>query len=122
MYQRRDQKEVSEILPHLFLSGIRCRTAAFTNASALAITDYDFGKPQWAVAYKFCMLCDQNDESRDLFYAAVNDGVSFIEEQLGLSRDVIVYCGLGISRSASVVVAYVMKHQNMKFPDALLFV
>lgn len=48
--------------------------------------------------------------------------MSFIEEQLRLSRDVIVYCGLGISRSASVVIAYVMKHKNLKFPDALQFV
>lgn len=82
MYQRQDQKEVSEILPNVFLSGIRCRVDTFCNTSALAITDYDFGKPQWALDYKFCMLCDQNDESEELFYTAIREGVQFIEEQL----------------------------------------
>ena len=70
---------MSEILPHLFLGGIRCKAENFVNASALAITDYDLGRPSWAVDYKYCELSDQNDESAELFFEAVNSGIKFIE-------------------------------------------
>ena len=68
------------------------------------------------------MLCDQNDEDPQLFNTAIREGVEFIEQQLAKPRDVVVYCGLGVSRSASVVIAYVMKHQNLTFPEALRLV
>lgn len=38
------------------------------------------------------------------------------------STNVLVHCMAGISRSATIILAYLMKYRNMKYSDAYLFV
>ncbi|EKE41809.1 hypothetical protein ENUP19_0248G0081 [Entamoeba nuttalli] len=46
----------------------------------------------------------------------------FIDENIKRSRAVLVHCECGVSRSASVVIAYMMKKYNMNYENALRFV
>ncbi|KAG0266517.1 hypothetical protein BG011_002007 [Mortierella polycephala] len=46
----------------------------------------------------------------------------FIEEAKSLGGKVLVHCQLGVSRSASLVIAYMMKTQQMKLTEAYDFV
>ncbi|KAF9180568.1 hypothetical protein BGZ51_006098 [Haplosporangium sp. Z 767] len=50
------------------------------------------------------------------------EAFEFIEEAKNLGGKVLVHCQLGVSRSASLVIAYVMKTQQMKLTDAYDFV
>lgn len=45
--------------------------------------------------------------------------MAFIEEQVGLARRVLVHCDAGRSRSASVILAYVMHKRNLTCNEAL---
>jgi protein-tyrosine phosphatase len=43
----------------------------------------------------------------------------FIENCLRKDGKVLVHCHAGISRSSTIILAYLIKHQNMSFEDAL---
>jgi len=47
--------------------------------------------------------------------------LDFLETTLSVSSNnkVLVHCRAGVSRSASVVIAFLMKHENISFDDAL---
>lgn len=48
--------------------------------------------------------------------------IEFIAEGRATGTGVYVHCKFGVSRSATIVIAYVMQSMNMKFVDALAFV
>ncbi|ODV64401.1 dual specificity protein phosphatase family protein, partial [Ascoidea rubescens DSM 1968] len=45
-----------------------------------------------------------------------------IESNLNKNLRILIHCQCGVSRSASLVVAYIMKLKNLKFSDAYCFV
>lgn len=49
---------------------------------------------------------------------ALKAGVEFIEKSLASQQPVLVHCIAGASRSASVVIAYLMLKRNMSFEEA----
>lgn len=46
-------------------------------------------------------------------------GVEFIEAAIEKENNILVHCEYGISRSASFVIAYIIKHDKVHFEDAL---
>lgn len=50
---------------------------------------------------------------------ALCDGLWFLEQQTIRGRPTLVHCKQGISRSATLIVAYIMKHRRMNLATAL---
>ncbi len=46
------------------------------------------------------------------------EAVEFIEAELSQNHNVFVHCSRGASRSVSVILAYLMKTENLSYPDA----
>lgn len=51
------------------------------------------------------------DEINELIYEYIRKG-----------KNVLVHCMAGMSRSATIIISYLMKYENMTFKEALLFV
>ncbi|XP_037934969.1 dual specificity protein phosphatase 19-like [Teleopsis dalmanni] len=58
----------------------------------------------------------------DLFAGLMQDAFTYIKEAKLTNGIVLVHCNAGVSRSASVVIAYLIKHCQMKFDDAYAYV
>ncbi len=48
----------------------------------------------------------------------IEEAVGFIHECLSRSRNVLVHCQLGVSRSATVIIAYFMRYHDMGLREA----
>lgn len=46
--------------------------------------------------------------------------IKFIEESVSKGGHVLVHCQAGMSRSGAVVIAYIMKHSNLSYQEALV--
>jgi protein-tyrosine phosphatase len=51
-----------------------------------------------------------------------DEGVDFIKEAVDSHQSILVHCNAGVSRSASFVIAYMMREQGMHFQEAFDFV
>jgi len=61
-----------------------------------------------------------NDVSSESILDNLEDGLRYIDECIAnKSGDILIHCAAGMSRSASVVIAYLMTRQNMTLDDAL---
>jgi len=59
-------------------------------------------------------------DSPSFEYLPLFDGaVDFIERRLNEGSSVIVHCNAGVSRSATIVVAFMMKHCKMSLQQAI---
>ena len=59
---------------------------------------------------------------QDNFFEYLNVAFTFIEKQRKKNRNIMVHCQCGVSRSASIVIAYIMFDQKLGFHDALALV
>lgn len=65
---------------------------------------------------------DDSPEDAQALKDILQQCIQFIEQETAKQRRVLVHCGAGISRSATVVVAYVMRYKQMSFTEALQYV
>lgn len=71
------------------------------------------------ISYKFIEVYDLPSFSiKNIF----NECFLYIENIRLLSRRLYVHCNAGISRSPTIIIAYVMKHLNICFEDAFKFI
>ena len=69
--------------------------------------------------YKVIKLTDTEESNiKDEIPAAID----FIHENIELGNKILVHCFAGKSRSASVVIAYLMKYNDMNLGQALHYV
>jgi atypical dual specificity phosphatase len=70
------------------------------------------------ICYKLVSIPDSPNHRIDLLF---DECFEFINSALANGGTVLVHCFQGVSRSASVVIAYLMKYKKMKFDRAFEF-
>ena len=68
-----------------------------------------------------CLHLKLRDKSSFDLTEHLDDAVSFIRQAIDDRGKVLVYCHRGVSRSASCVIAYMVKQRSMTVKDALSF-
>eukprot|EP00347_Sterkiella_histriomuscorum_P008975 403343011 len=93
---------MNEILPNLYLSGMQ-PTAQFPDQ----------------FEYKIIEISDDIESN---IHQHLDECVAFIRKRIDSGKTVLVHCAAGVSRSASVITAYVMSVKCLSRDDALAFV
>jgi len=66
--------------------------------------------------------CKLDDLSTESLNTHLQEALKFIDEAKSSSSKVLVHCAMGISRSSSVVIAYIMRERGFTFEQAKAFV
>jgi len=78
-------------------------------------------EPPFPETFKYHVIPVEDNSSEDLL-ARIPAAIEFIEKSLAEGGNVFVHCANGISRSPTVVTAYLMKTRNLSTEEALAFV
>eukprot|EP01091_Cochliopodium_minus_P015836 TRINITY_DN5736_c0_g1_i1.p1 TRINITY_DN5736_c0_g1~~TRINITY_DN5736_c0_g1_i1.p1 ORF type:complete len:154 (-),score=28.98 TRINITY_DN5736_c0_g1_i1:39-500(-) len=68
----------------------------------------------------FC--CDLGDRMTQVIKDQFENTNKLIEEEISKGNSVLVHCAAGQSRSAAIVLAFIMKNKKMKLEEAFSFV
>ncbi|ETK86960.1 hypothetical protein L915_08481 [Phytophthora nicotianae] len=130
---RDDDAEPSQILEHVFLGSRthardkellqRLRITHILNVTPPKKMDPVAGVPNFfekdkVFTYRRCSIFDNKAED----ISGVLEGCIAFMDQAKYYGRILVHCNKGVSRSSSMVVAYLMKLRSMSFEQALAFV
>jgi len=116
--------KMQEIAPGLFLGGSRAAydldlLTANNITHILQVTD-EFKTKHRNIKYKVIPAQDRLDYDLSQHF---EDCIAFIDKVLSKKeRAILVHCLAGISRSPSVVIAYMIKKYNLTYEEALALV
>ena len=72
------------------------------------------------ILYKKYPLYDNNRESIKQYFEDVYDKILLYQES-NENKNILIHCFMGASRSASIVLYYLMKKHNMSLNDSIIF-
>ncbi|XP_041951152.1 dual specificity protein phosphatase 10 [Alosa sapidissima] len=121
-----ENAELTPILPFLYLGNEhdaqsldqmqRFNIGYVLNVTThLPLYHYDLG----LLCYKRLPATDSNKQNLRQYF---EEAFEFIEEAHQAGQGVLIHCQAGVSRSATIVIAYLMKHSWMTMTDAYKFV
>lgn len=121
-----ENAELTPILPFLFLGNERdaqdlelmqrMDVGFILNVTThLPLYHYELG----LFKYKRLPASDSNKQNLRQYF---EEAFEFIEEAHRAGRGLLIHCQAGVSRSATIVIAYLMKHTWMTMTDAYKFV
>ncbi|XP_061097026.1 dual specificity protein phosphatase 10 isoform X2 [Conger conger] len=121
-----ENAELTPILPLLFLGNERdaqdlellqrLNIGFVLNVTThLPLFHYDCG----LLSYKRLPATDSNKQNLRQYF---EEAFEFIEEAHRAGQGLLIHCQAGVSRSATIVIAYLMKHTWMTMTDAYKFV
>jgi protein-tyrosine phosphatase len=76
---------------------------------------YGYPKPFSGISYLYINIDDDPDED---IYAHFDKAVDFVRSHIAAGSSVYVHCAAGVSRSATIVIAYLMAEHNMTLEEA----
>ncbi|KAL7721286.1 protein-tyrosine-phosphatase [Entamoeba marina] len=120
---KNEVRKVTQILPNLFLTN---RTSAqdhntfrdYNIGAVLSLTTNTANYPD-GVKSKHIHI---QDSFFFLIQPYLEESFKFINEMMNNNLNVLVHCEIGLSRSASAVIAYLMKTNKWTFKKAFLYV
>ncbi|XP_041353901.1 dual specificity protein phosphatase 18-like [Gigantopelta aegis] len=117
----KQMSSISSITEEVFLSGVTAVASEdtltkhnITHSLNLARELQDFEYP----VHVECLRVSLRDASDEDLYPRLHDLVDHIHQVVGRGGRIVVHCVAGISRSASVCIAYLVKHHEMTLNDA----
>ncbi|XP_026855600.2 dual specificity protein phosphatase 10 isoform X1 [Electrophorus electricus] len=121
-----ENAELTTVLPFLYLGNERdaqdldqmqrMNIGYILNVTThLPLYHYDLG----LFSYKRLPATDSNKQNLRQYF---EEAFEFIEEAHQAGKGLLIHCQAGVSRSATIVIAYLMKHTWMTMTDAYKFV
>ncbi|ELP91615.1 dual specificity protein phosphatase, putative [Entamoeba invadens IP1] len=114
---------VTEILPTIFLTSRHSAEDELTykqnDISAVLSLTTNNAKYPTDVQTKHCHV---QDSFFFLLDQTLDESLEWIDTMVSSGKKVLVHCEVGMSRSASVVLAYLMKHNTWNFKTAFLYI
>jgi hypothetical protein len=115
--------EVSCVIPGLYLSGIsvardeaKLRELGITRVVCCCMwSEFPESEEIPGVSYYRVDVEDMSREPIDMYFEEASD---FISESLENRENVLVHCRSGVSRSSTIVLAFLMNSMNMRLFDA----
>ena len=117
----KNDKNAIEIIPHLYLGSMACASnlEELKSKNITHILCCGLGLklffPEKFKYHKIDLVDKETEQIRKYFDETNN----FISEAIAIGGNVLVHCYAGISRSSSIVIAYLMKSKKMRFIKAL---
>ncbi|KAF8935757.1 hypothetical protein EDD21DRAFT_381783 [Dissophora ornata] len=68
------------------------------------------------------LVDDMYDNGVDSLWKHIENCVAFVDEARKANARILIHCRVGVSRSATIVIAYLMAHYNLSLVDAYLMV
>ena len=112
--------KIHEIFKNLFMTsadGLKSSNEHFPNILSLVAVE-----PRPNCNHMILPFDDDPDPKKMDISVYFDQTHDFIAKALAKNEKVLVHCHMGISRSATIVISYIMKTQKMGWFDALLFV
>lgn len=129
LFEINNSGNLHEIVPNLFLGnqfathpdtlyqhGIECVYNVGGKQTDLNYNRYKL------TAHSIIEISDSPDAAKKMLDEVIPHGVSFIDKCFENRKRVLVHCAMGVSRSATVVTAWLMKRYGMSRDEALLLV
>ena len=117
----KNDKSLCEIIPHLYISSFagasnleELKSKNITHIVCCGLGLKAFFPDQFK--YHKINLIDKETENIRKYFDETN---KFINDAMLNNGNILVHCYAGISRSTSIIIAYLMKHQKMNFNKAL---
>ncbi|KAJ2959200.1 hypothetical protein NQZ79_g5272 [Umbelopsis isabellina] len=113
----------SRILPFLYLGNLNHATNPKV-LKALGITHVlSVGEnANLGDDFKLLLLDNLYDDGIDSLWGHIDDCINYIDEARLQGGKCLIHCRVGVSRSATITICYVMKHMRMSLVQAYLFV
>lgn len=109
-----------QIIPGLFISDSPCASnikfLLDKNISHILICARELN-PKFPKDFNYCKL-DILDTKRFSLKPHLDQAIKFIKSALSSRENVLVHCNLGISRSSSIVIAYLIDQCDMSYTKA----
>lgn len=126
----------SRILPFLYLGnlahasnpgllrslGIQYVLSVGEQAHGLDVHMGEVGSEDKSSQFMVKLVDDMYDNGVDPLWRHIENSVAFVDEARKNNTRVLIHCRVGVSRSATIVIAYLMAHYNLSLVDAYLMV
>lgn len=121
-YTDRHEDIYADILPLVALGSINA-----THEDCLYENDIEsvlslattYHEVKYNLKSRLFLQLDDSPFDKEALRTLIPQCIDFIDRETSRDRRVLVHCSAGISRSASVVIAYVMHHKKISYEDAL---
>ncbi|KAL7718782.1 Dual specificity protein phosphatase [Entamoeba marina] len=112
------QLQPNNIIPYLYLGSVESTTKPFLRKNNISAVLSLGIKPLYTskkIQYKFIQITDTINDDISIYF---EETFNFIEENISSEKNVLVHCVAGVSRSASLVISYIMKKQKLSYNEA----
>lgn len=116
---------VHRIIDNLYLSSITAlenveRARALDIRAVLRLDNLKRERRNWPSDFR--LLDMPVHDGTALPSDVIHDGVRFIEQHISTGQAILVHCHAGVSRSAALVMAYLLQHKQMSLPNAFYYI